>query len=170
MILYLYKLIYPSLKDKVCQKNWVKLAYLFWRRRLLIVVNVLLHFCYYPIWCTCGQLNPPLHPRILVPSFVKTVWVVPERFLNIIDVFLNFSYIQYNFAIIFTWKRAFYLGNFEFPSTKNVWLKLIKWFWRSRETCEKVTDAWTDRNLQTTHYRQSEKFTLTLSSGELKWK
>ena len=151
MILYLYKLIY----------------YLFWRRRLFIVVNVLLHFCYYPIWC--GQLNL-LHPRILVPSFVKTVWVVPERFLNIIDVFLNFSYIQYNFAIIFTWKRAFYLGNFEFPSTKNVWLKLIKWFWRSRETCEKVTDAWTDRNLQTTHDRQSEKFTLTLSSGELKRK
>ena len=107
MILYLYKLIY----------------YLFWRRRLFIVVNVLLHFCYYPIWC--GQLNL-LHPRILVPSFVKTVWVVLERFLNIINVFLNFSYIQYNFAIIFTWKRAFYLGNFEFPQPR-----MFGWNWSS---------------------------------------
>jgi hypothetical protein len=60
MALYLNKLEYPSLKDKLYQV-WLNLACWFWRRRFLKIFSAILLFCYY----LTLEKGYPLHLRMI---------------------------------------------------------------------------------------------------------
>ena len=93
--LQLNKLESPSLKDTLCQ-IWLKLAQLFWRRRVLNFINVFSLFRYYLPLEKGGALRlkkreSPSPKDALCQIWLKLAWWFwRRRFLNSVNVFSLF--------------------------------------------------------------------------------
>ena len=109
-------------------------------------------------------------------SFPDLFVLRKKNFENFIIFFLISNYLPFKKILVPNFH------NFESSEPKNalcqVWSKLVQWFWRRSQKCEKFTDRQTDDRRQTTDARRqtdrrttdkkrSEKLTWA-SSGELK--
>ena len=116
----LNKLESPSLKDTLCQ-IWLKLAQLFWRRRVLNFINVFSLFRnYISLWKRAvpfiwKNLNP-LHPGILCAKFGWN-WPSGSGEQNFLISSMYFHY----FVLISPLKKggAHHLNKLESPSPKD---------------------------------------------------
>ena len=105
-------------------------------------------------------------------SFPDLFVLRKKNFENFIIFFLISNYLPFKKILVLNFH------NFESFEPKNalcqVWSKLVQWFWRRSQKCEKFTDRrqTTDRQTtdrRTTDKKRSEKLTWA-SSGELKKK
>ena len=136
MALQQNKLEFPLSKDALYQVR-LKLAQWFWRRRFLIILNMILHFRYYLPFekgatLHLNNLDTPLTKDAVCQDWFKQgQWFWRRRFSNILNRNSLFRY-----YLPLEKGVDLNLNKLESPPPKDafyqVWLKLAQWFWRRR--------------------------------------